>query len=62
MKQIIEYGQKFIIKCARCGCTFSFEKEDVEECGPVYDKMVKVSCPQCNNKFYGWDIKDLCKQ
>ena len=62
MKRIIQRGQIFKIKCVECHCIFSFEEEDVEKSGPIYDRCVKISCPQCGRLMYGWDIKNLLNQ
>ena len=55
MIHIIEKGTKQKTQCSKCGCIFSFEKEDIEIMGNYhtykeYNYMRKtIKCPQCSN-------------
>ena len=55
MIHIIEKGTKQKMQCSKCGCIFSFEKEDIEIMGNYYpykeyNSMRKtIKCPQCSN-------------
>ena len=55
MIHIIEKGTKQKTQCSKCGCIFSFEKEDIEIMGNYhpykeYNSMRKIiKCPQCSN-------------
>lgn len=55
MIKIIKEGTKKIKECEKCGCQFSYEREDIkvyddiEYCfGSRYDY---INCPQCNEKI-----------
>ena len=55
MIHVIEKGTKQKTQCSKCGCIFSFEKEDIEIMGNYhpykeYSSMRKtIKCPQCSN-------------
>ena len=55
MIHIIEKGTKQKTQCSKCGCIFSFEKEDIEIMGNYhlykeYNSMRKIiKYPQCSN-------------
>ena len=56
MIKIIEPGTRRIIKCAECGCKFSYEKEDIENDGLLTNNLVFlgktwVVCPQCHKSI-----------
>lgn len=45
MIKIIEKGKEtFELTCARCGCRFSYEAEDITE---TLIGALAVKCPQC---------------
>ena len=52
MIKIIEPGTRTIIKCAECGCKFSYENEDIEVRGlyswdALQTRESYIVCPQC---------------
>ena len=56
MIKIIEPGTRRIIKCAKCGCKFSYENEDIEghELYLVDLLLAGISyieCPQCHKSI-----------
>ena len=56
MIKIIEPGTRRIIKCAECGCKFSYESEDIENDGLLTNNLVFlgktwVVCPQCGKEI-----------
>lgn len=60
MIQIIQHGlSRYEITCKICKCHFSFDKNDIEEVGPVYDRSVRIRCPDCGAVMSGWDLEDL---
>ena len=50
MIEIIERGSKEVINCKKCGCKFSYEKEDIQNIDIDNYKGWKevVICPQCS--------------
>lgn len=44
MIKIIKHGRLRQCTCCHCGCIFTFEKEDVNECGEF------VKCPDCKER------------
>lgn len=60
MIKIIKHGNKsFRVTCRKCHCTFEFERQDVEQDGPIYDPMVSIHCPDCHAILSAYDIDDL---
>jgi hypothetical protein len=70
MIKIIEPGTKTVAECNRCGCKFSYEKEDIQSrphkmhdgCAPSITKFPKlfeyyVLCPQCGKDLTVISIK-----
>lgn len=55
MIKIIKDGTKEIVNCEKCGCTFSYEKEDVKvsynSCFGHDLKKEYVICPQCGKEY-----------
>ena len=56
MIKIIEPGTRKIIKCAECGCKFSYENEDIEVSGlysidQLLARKPYIVCPQCGKKI-----------
>ena len=56
MIKIIEPGTKRIIKCAECGCKFSFDEEDIKgyklyTVDPLSVREPYIECPQCGKKI-----------
>lgn len=45
MKQIIKEGTKKICDCPKCGCKFSYDREDAYS--NQENDGVFVTCPQC---------------
>ena len=63
MIQVIKYGrQRYEITCPRCKCRFSFDKTDIEKIGPLYDRLVRIHCPDCHYKITEWDIDALIRR
>lgn len=49
MIEIIRRGPKEVTTCSKCGCVFSYEKEDVKSDDYAYKSYKEyVICPQCN--------------
>jgi uncharacterized protein with PIN domain len=49
MIEIIKKGPKDITTCPKCGCKFSYEKEDIKSEDYAYKSYKEyVICPQCN--------------
>ena len=62
MIQIIKHGySRYEITCPKCKCRFSFDETDVETIGPIYDKAIRIYCPDCHNDIEDWDIEELVK-
>lgn len=60
MIEVIRYGTKKVIDCAKCGCRFSYDDEDIrldadpqETLQHYYNPKDKcyVICPQCENEI-----------
>ena len=56
MIKIIEPGTRRIIKCAECGCTFSFDEGDIKGYKPYAVDQLSVrepyiECPQCGKEI-----------
>lgn len=53
MIEIINRGTKQVKICNKCGCKFSFEKEDIHnEDIDNYKAFIEyVNCPQCDEKL-----------
>ena len=56
MIKIIEPGTRRIIKCAECGCKFSYENEDIKVRGPhsmdqLQTRKYYIVCPQCHKSI-----------
>lgn len=55
MIEIIEHGTKQITKCKACGCTFSFESEDVKhipgDTSLLTNPKTLIVCPQCKKEI-----------
>ena len=49
MIKIIEPGTRRIIKCAECGCKFSYENEDIKDL--LLAVISYIECPQCGKKI-----------
>ncbi len=39
-------------KCARCGCEFAYERDDVENVEQYNESHYYVICPTCKNHIY----------
>ena len=52
MIKIIKPGTRRIMICDKCGCEFSFEKEEVlEKCLDGYKHYAEyIICPQCHKQ------------
>lgn len=60
MIEVIRHGTKKVVDCAKCGCRFSYEEEDIRvDIDPqttqqsyfnAEDKAY-VICPQCENEI-----------
>ena len=56
MIKIIEPGTITITKCAECGCKFSYENDDIETDGLLFNNSAFlgktwVVCPQCGKEI-----------
>ena len=56
MIKIIEPGTRTITKCAECGCKFSYENDDIETDGILFNNLAFlgktwVVCPQCGKEI-----------
>lgn len=52
MIKIIKDGAKEIVKCEKCGCTFSYEKQDVMSYVSLHGyRKEYVFCPKCGSEF-----------
>ena len=56
MIKIIEPGTRTVTECAECGCKFSYENDDIETDGLLFNKLVFlgkiwVVCPQCGKEI-----------
>lgn len=57
MIKIIKPGTITELRCYKCGCLFSYEKEDIEIGHPhnlhplVATESKYITCPQCNEKI-----------
>ena len=56
MIKIIEPGTRTITECAECGCKFSYENEDIETDGLLFNNLAFlgktwVVCPQCGKEI-----------
>ena len=56
MIKIIEPGTRRIIKCAECGCKFSFDEEDIKgykhyTVDPLAVREPYIECPQCGKEI-----------
>ena len=62
MIQIIKHGyQRYEITCPFCECRFSFDERDTETIGHIYDKEIRIHCPDCHKDIEDWDIEELVK-
>jgi len=37
--------------CPKCGCHFSYEKEDLDIPNPVFPFKATIKCPWCNERL-----------
>lgn len=51
------YGKRHQARCSRCGCVFSFEREDVCWSRPVLEHY--LTCPDCYDIVYVGDLDKL---
>lgn len=54
MIEIIKKGTKTTVRCAYCGCLFSYEAEDKQHRpSPIYkgSSIIFVQCPQCQEDY-----------
>ena len=51
MKIIRSGKEAYVAECERCGCVFSFGKEEVNYEGLQWDENKYLICPECGGKI-----------
>ena len=51
--KILKSGKEaYVAECNKCGCVFSYGKDEVKHEGPQLDPIRLLICPECHSEVY----------